>query len=223
MADQDHERAGSALESEEPAEEGRCAVCAKGRRGCAGRCAHSVPRLIRQDDGVGRRDPKPNGCEKKPTVELGKARKKFVLTFSQANNWLSHTKDGRTRGGGITRLSAKKMLFSLKYPWVHELDALPKEERTAIMREYVMSSGARRTIRITRALLFAAVGFALLGYATPILLDGPPSGYSMVKSIVTSFLSACGFTVIVAILFYWIAARRVLRLIIRGKSVPPAK
>jgi ABC-type uncharacterized transport system permease subunit len=115
------------------------------------------------------------------------------------------------------------MRFPLTCAWFRELDALPKEERTAILKVYVMSPGARRTIKITRALLFAAVGFALLGYVTPILIDVAPSGESRLKSTVIFFLSGCGFTLILAILFYWIAARRALRLIIRGKSVPPSK
>ena len=50
----------------------------------------------------------------------GRARKEFAPTFSQATNWLNHTKDGRTRGVGITHLLAEIMTV---------LQAMRKAER----------------------------------------------------------------------------------------------
>ena len=99
-------------------------------------------------------------------------------------------------------------------PKLRELDALTQGERSAILKEYAVSSGGRRAVRVAKLLMFAAIGFALLGFITPGLLDPAPSGRSMVNSIVVFFWCSSGIAVILALTLYRIMAQRALRAII---------
>jgi len=67
------------------------------------------------------------------------------------------------------------------------LDALQADERSAVLAEYAVSPAAKRAVRILKALMFVAVAFCILGFATPQLLDPAPSGRAMVSTLTTTF------------------------------------